>query len=163
MASRPATLETAEFLDSEHAKALEIPQDDVRRIAQAFLEVCYEDVGKKPRLMDAGDAHAALGHCLPGRMKRGDPLAAHVPDVLRAFVAHLEEVEIVPHVFELRRGLEATFGEFQEAVRTGREAHHGHQHGRQDPFVHGAAKLGRNDPCSCGSGKKYKKCHGREA
>jgi preprotein translocase subunit SecA len=23
------------------------------------------------------------------------------------------------------------------------------------------AKLGRNDPCWCGSGKKYKKCHGR--
>jgi uncharacterized protein YecA (UPF0149 family) len=21
-------------------------------------------------------------------------------------------------------------------------------------------KLGRNDPCHCGSGKKYKKCHG---
>ncbi len=25
----------------------------------------------------------------------------------------------------------------------------------------GAAKLGRNDPCWCGSGKKYKRCHGR--
>jgi len=24
-----------------------------------------------------------------------------------------------------------------------------------------AAKIGRNDPCPCGSGKKYKKCHGR--
>ena len=23
-------------------------------------------------------------------------------------------------------------------------------------------KIGRNDPCPCGSGKKYKKCHGRE-
>lgn len=25
----------------------------------------------------------------------------------------------------------------------------------------GAKKIGRNDPCPCGSGKKYKKCHGR--
>jgi len=24
-------------------------------------------------------------------------------------------------------------------------------------------KLGRNDPCSCGSGKKFKKCHGSES
>ena len=24
-----------------------------------------------------------------------------------------------------------------------------------------AARLGRNDPCPCGSGKKYKNCHGR--
>lgn len=23
-----------------------------------------------------------------------------------------------------------------------------------------AAEVGRNDPCPCGSGKKYKKCHG---
>jgi preprotein translocase subunit SecA len=26
--------------------------------------------------------------------------------------------------------------------------------------VHAGAKVGRNDPCPCGSGKKYKKCHG---
>jgi preprotein translocase subunit SecA len=25
---------------------------------------------------------------------------------------------------------------------------------------HDGAKVGRNDPCPCGSGKKYKKCHG---
>jgi preprotein translocase subunit SecA len=24
-------------------------------------------------------------------------------------------------------------------------------------------KVGRNDPCPCGSGKKYKKCHGAQA
>ena len=26
-----------------------------------------------------------------------------------------------------------------------------------------AKKIGRNDPCPCGSGKKYKNCHGRNA
>jgi preprotein translocase subunit SecA len=29
------------------------------------------------------------------------------------------------------------------------------------PFVRGARKVGRNDPCPCGSGKKYKQCHGQ--
>ncbi len=29
--------------------------------------------------------------------------------------------------------------------------------------VRAAAKVGRNDPCPCGSGKKYKKCHGTAA
>jgi preprotein translocase subunit SecA len=29
--------------------------------------------------------------------------------------------------------------------------------------VRAAAKVGRNDPCPCGSGKKYKKCHGANA
>jgi preprotein translocase subunit SecA len=28
------------------------------------------------------------------------------------------------------------------------------------PYVREAPKIGRNDPCPCGSGKKYKKCHG---
>jgi preprotein translocase subunit SecA len=29
-----------------------------------------------------------------------------------------------------------------------------------DTFVRDSDKVGRNDPCPCGSGKKYKKCHG---
>ena len=29
------------------------------------------------------------------------------------------------------------------------------------PFVRKTKKIGRNDPCPCGSGKKYKQCHGR--
>ncbi len=29
------------------------------------------------------------------------------------------------------------------------------------PFVREGRKLGRNDPCHCGSGKKYKQCHGK--
>lgn len=32
---------------------------------------------------------------------------------------------------------------------------------RAAPFVREMAKVGRNDPCPCGSGKKYKVCHGK--
>ena len=28
------------------------------------------------------------------------------------------------------------------------------------PFIRAQEKIGRNEPCPCGSGKKYKKCHG---
>lgn len=31
------------------------------------------------------------------------------------------------------------------------------------PFKREAPKVGRNDPCPCGSGKKYKQCHGKLA
>jgi len=51
---------------------------------------------------------------------------------------------------------------------------HGHEHehvhgpgcahGDHDfvemPYVREAPKVGRNEPCPCGSGKKYKRCHG---
>jgi preprotein translocase subunit SecA len=33
---------------------------------------------------------------------------------------------------------------------------------KQEPIKVGP-KVGRNDPCPCGSGKKYKQCHGKEA
>ena len=32
----------------------------------------------------------------------------------------------------------------------------------EKPIVREEPKVGRNDPCPCGSGKKYKKCCGRE-
>ncbi len=32
---------------------------------------------------------------------------------------------------------------------------------RPEPAKRGVDKVGRNDPCPCGSGKKYKRCHGK--
>lgn len=43
---------------------------------------------------------------------------------------------------------------------------HGHvhgphcNHGPQVPARNALKDVGRNDPCPCDSGKKYKKCHG---
>ncbi|WP_159287807.1 SEC-C metal-binding domain-containing protein [Zhongshania aliphaticivorans] len=32
-----------------------------------------------------------------------------------------------------------------------------------NPVVRAAPKIGRNDPCICGNGQKYKKCCGKNA
>jgi preprotein translocase subunit SecA len=37
------------------------------------------------------------------------------------------------------------------------------EEGEHQPFVRDGRKVGRNEPCPCGSGKKYKQCHGRLA
>jgi preprotein translocase subunit SecA len=37
---------------------------------------------------------------------------------------------------------------------------HGSKSGDKTPVKRNEPKVGRNDPCPCGSGKKYKKCHG---
>jgi len=34
---------------------------------------------------------------------------------------------------------------------------------KPDTFVRSERKVGRNEPCPCGSGKKYKQCHGKAA
>jgi uncharacterized protein YecA (UPF0149 family) len=36
-----------------------------------------------------------------------------------------------------------------------------HDHVKPKPFVHSTPKIGRNDPCACGSKIKYKKCCGK--
>jgi preprotein translocase subunit SecA len=43
---------------------------------------------------------------------------------------------------------------YETATAAGEEA------ARAVPFERNQPKIGPNDPCSCGSGKKYKKCHG---
>jgi preprotein translocase subunit SecA len=43
----------------------------------------------------------------------------------------------------------------QQSAEIGSEA------AKVEKVVSGKDKVGRNDPCPCGSGKKYKHCHGR--
>ncbi len=162
MPAKEIALDLAEFLDSSEAGALEAPRAVARGIAETFLALCYDELGKQPHLVDEQELHELVGHRLPASFGAQDPRAEHVPAVLRALFRHLEATRVVTQTFEQQRALEAALPEFLETVRTGRNAHHRVRE-RSAPFVHGAPKLGRNDPCSCGSGKKYKKCHGKDA
>ena len=47
--------------------------------------------------------------------------------------------------------------------RRGNGAAAGQAAASSSPFIRAARKVGRNEPCPCGSGKKYKRCHGRLA
>ncbi|RZA18694.1 MAG: hypothetical protein EOP10_20705 [Proteobacteria bacterium] len=38
---------------------------------------------------------------------------------------------------------------------------HSHSGPSHDPFIRDHEKVGRNDPCPCGSLQKFKKCHGK--
>ncbi|MFZ0788984.1 MAG: preprotein translocase subunit SecA [Chromatiaceae bacterium] len=53
-----------------------------------------------------------------------------------------------------------------DQAEEGDEAHQGaggSEPETHQPFVRDARKVGRNEPCPCGSGKKYKHCHGKAA
>lgn len=49
----------------------------------------------------------------------------------------------------------------RKRVATNLQAIGGDEPVKQKPFVRKTKKIGRNDPCPCGSGKKYKNCCGR--
>ncbi len=48
-------------------------------------------------------------------------------------------------------------------VTAGAAATNGASDKKPEPIRNRKEKVGRNDPCPCGSGKKYKNCHMREA
>ena len=54
----------------------------------------------------------------------------------------------------------ATLPSEEEAQRRAASAPQG-QRETTMPVKHSGPRIGRNDPCPCGSGKKYKNCHGR--
>ena len=158
MPTREIKLDTAAFLDSAQAQAFSyLKRDQLKAIVDRFLACSYDEVGKAPRFLDGEDVHSIVGHLLPGHFGRKDPLAEHVVPVLRAYFDFLELNAVTIQIFEMRQALEHTADEFEEVVRTGASAHHA-PHTPQKPFVHQASKVGRNDPCPCGSGRKFKQC-----
>ncbi|MBU0706715.1 SEC-C domain-containing protein [Patescibacteria group bacterium] len=70
-------------------------------------------------------------------VKRDDPLVSEVCVELNRLVAQ----RLNPHDI------------FKEEIKRVREAAE-----RQNAAIDGKNQVGRNDPCTCGSGKKYKKC-----
>jgi hypothetical protein len=160
MPEREIRLETAAFLDSAQSKSLALRREDQKKIVDRFLACAYDELGVAPRLLDGEGMHGIVGHLLPARFGRKDPLGPEVVPVLRAYVGFLEENAVVAQAFELKHALEETAGEFEEAVRTGASAHHAPA-AKEKPFVHRVEKVGRNDPCPCGSGKKFKQCCAR--
>ena len=58
-----------------------------------------------------------------------------------------------PHVPE---NVQYHHADYEEAL-----AQPAQQDEEHKPFVREGEKVGRNDPCPCGSGKKYKQCHGK--
>ncbi len=151
------------FLDSPEAASLQgVSPFEIRHIAGTFARLCRKKVGKEPQDLSASDMHGVLGHLLPDEFKRRDPKADKVPSVLLKYVEFLIANYPEADAEALRDGYHGTIGEFLQTVRTGVNPHTHHHHGHhQETVVRQEPKVGRNDPCPCGSGKKYKKCHGK--
>ncbi|MDX8378761.1 MAG: preprotein translocase subunit SecA [Gallionella sp.] len=67
--------------------------------------------------------------------------------------AEVDTVEMTPQV----DNVQYHHADYEEALAQDSDSE-GEEH---QPFVRSEKKIGRNDPCPCGSGKKYKQCHGK--
>ncbi len=78
--------------------------------------------------------------------------------------SHLENVEFRHAEFAEAAAAAPAAAEAATAAMIGDAMSHGSSHAvASDVSADSVPKVGRNDPCPCGSGKKYKQCHGRIA
>ena len=91
-------------------------------------------------------------------------------NIKREVVAILTKVEVraqedVDAIDEQRREISDVPLDFQHAQMDSLEQEEQElqvaEGGKAGPVVRGQPKVGRNDPCPCHSGKKYKQCHGK--
>jgi preprotein translocase subunit SecA len=82
-------------------------------------------------------------------------LIARVEPVSREQMEEMENQrreELARQKMQLRHDELSAMGQPEEQPQAAQRA--------QSPVVREGRKIGRNDPCPCGSGKKYKSCHG---
>jgi preprotein translocase subunit SecA len=88
-----------------------------------------------------------------------DRIKYEVISVLAKVQVHTEQD--VQQVEEQRRSRAAVQYQHAHANGMGEEEEEPATSNSHTPYVRQAPKVGRNEPCPCGSGKKYKHCHGK--
>ena len=128
---------------------------------------------------------AAMDYLRQGIHFRGyaqkDPKQEYKREAFEMFTNLLEHIkyEVIEILFKVQVRQEEDVQAIDEQMQAPREMHFEHaaapalddfeqlgvveqeQNVLEQPFVREGAKVGRNDPCPCGSGKKYKQCHGK--
>ena len=158
MSDSHADLMVAGFLDSTHGRAIVgVRPTELRRAALLIVESLTRDLGVRPNRADGDVARQLLQDILPRKLGSNDPLVARMPEVIRGFFSHLFDAEMVASQYEI----EVALAEFDDDGFAGavKAVAPGERIGSTTKTVAGRGeKVGRNDPCPCGSGKKFKKC-----
>jgi preprotein translocase subunit SecA len=130
---------------------------------------------------------AAMDYLRQGIHFRGyaqkDPKQEYKREAFEMFTTLLDHIkyEVIGILFKVQVKQEADVYAMDEQMQAPREMHFEHAQApaldayeesllapeqdeaaaTEQPFVREGHKVGRNDPCPCGSGKKYKHCHGK--
>jgi hypothetical protein len=152
-------LECVRFSESAAAKGVEgLSRPDLLEGTRRFLVSCYRDAGAAPHRMDGDALREILETHLPRRCFASAAFVPAMEDLVDAYFSHLEEQRLVAQIFEIRRALAETRGTFAAAVKAVPESERRLDEEPVAPIARPNVKVGRNDPCPCGSGKKYKQC-----
>lgn len=136
--------------------------DEIMRHMEKFLMLQSIDGHWKDHLLSMDHLKEGIG--LRGYGQK-DPLIEYKRegyDMFMDMVLRVKE-DVVEKLFRVQLAREEEVPEIVEMRRPQRfTMSHGEAQAARPATVHrDEEKVGRNDPCPCGSGKKYKKCHGK--
>jgi preprotein translocase subunit SecA len=106
----------------------------------------------------------SMDHLKEGIGLRGyaqqDPLRIYRKEGFDMFQDLMERVkeEVVEILFKIRISTPSQVDEMKQKEQEGLTFSHSDESSIKQPVKRSSAKVKRNDPCPCGSGKKYKKC-----
>jgi len=89
-----------------------------------------------------------------------DPLREYQFEGHNMFMEMIERIEDEVSLYIMKAQVQSNLK--REAVAQGQTVtNRGEGETTRRPVRRAGERIGRNDPCPCGSGKKYKVCHGR--
>jgi hypothetical protein len=116
-----------------------------QQILAQLLDAACESSGRDLDFLEEQDLRGALLGKV-AQLELPPSARRETPALCAAFLSELEREGRLSNGRALGNYLRALSGAFEGAT------------GAQKPFVRPGSALSRNDPCPCGSGKKYKKC-----
>lgn len=92
-----------------------------------------------------------------------DPLVEYKKEGFNLFKEMDDQIksDVISKIYRVRVTKEEEVKEMEPKQVTLNFFHGNQDDSQQAPSVRTEEKVGRNDPCPCGSGKKFKKCHGQ--
>jgi preprotein translocase subunit SecA len=153
-------------------KREELNGPELMRQIERFVMLSTLDENWQEHLTDIRDLREGIGLRAYGQR---DPLIEYKKEAFEMFSDLVERIdeEIASKIFRVHarhetaaaEGAVARKPELQRIVREGeqrRVAANTPEETTVQTVRRSGKKIGRNDPCPCGSGKKYKKCHGKK-
>ena len=115
-------------------------------LLMSWLVRACDQADVEPEDLSQGDLREALLQSIACTALSEEAHAA-IPELCRDFLSQLEDEGRLAEGRAMGLSLYAQRSAYERAVS-----------GKGETITRPGAKLGRNDPCPCGSGKKYKRC-----
>lgn len=154
---RVVRLEMKSFMKSSAAETIKSEQHcDI--VLRRFLETVYIEHDMAPKEMSSSDFKEIVLKTLPRRFLPDETFLPLVPPMVRAYMNYLKAATHIAEFAEMEKTLEGLDSGFIKMVESVSPENRIADEPPVPQIVRGDSKVGRNDPCPCGSGKKYKKC-----